>query len=83
MTDSGDVERQLDEIFMSIFPFLSEDLVRQVSMDSTREWDSLATLTLISLIEEDFGPVVDAEAPILFRSYRAVADYLHQAIGIR
>jgi acyl carrier protein len=44
-----------------VFPDLSEGEIRQASIDSVRTWDSLATVTLISLIEEEFALRIQPE----------------------
>jgi acyl carrier protein len=51
-------EERLTECFRSVFPDLSSDEILRASSASVATWDSLATVTLVSLIEEEFGVTI-------------------------
>ena len=51
-------EERLKECFRSVFPNLSDDEILRASSASIATWDSLATVTLVSLIEEEFGVTI-------------------------
>jgi acyl carrier protein len=40
---------------------LSDDSIPKASLDTVPEWDSLAAVTLVAVIEEEFGVVLPAE----------------------
>jgi acyl carrier protein len=48
------VER-LQKCFGAVFPNLGPDEILRASSASVATWDSLATVTLVSVIEEEFG----------------------------
>jgi acyl carrier protein len=48
-------EELLVRCFSSVFPALTLDEIHTVSSDTPGVWDSLATVTLIAVIEEEFG----------------------------
>lgn len=55
------VEERLEECFSTVFPNLSSDEILHASTASVATWDSLATVTLVSLIEEEFGVTIAPE----------------------
>jgi acyl carrier protein len=68
----------LQRCFSAAFPDLAEDEIPGASVDSVSEWDSLASLTLIALLEEEFGvEISELDLPEL-TSYADVRDYLRQ-----
>ena len=48
-------DERLINCFSSVFPQLSPSEIPLASNTSVANWDSLATVTLISVIEEEFG----------------------------
>jgi acyl carrier protein len=54
------VER-LQKCFAAVFPNLSDDEILRASSASIAAWDSLATVTLVSVIEEEFGITIAPE----------------------
>lgn len=52
---------RLQGCFSKVFPNLGEQEILQASADELAEWDSLATLNLLALIEEEFGMAIDLD----------------------
>lgn len=52
---------RLTECFRSVFPNLSSDEILRASTASVATWDSLATVTLVSVIEEEFGVTISPD----------------------
>jgi acyl carrier protein len=52
---------RLRACFSKVFPDLSDAETLKASAGGTLEWDSLATVTLFSLIEEEFGLSLDLD----------------------
>jgi acyl carrier protein len=50
---------RLIRCFAAVFPRIAVDQIREASVDKIPEWDSLAAVTLVALIEEEFGAQVD------------------------
>ena len=62
---------RLGKCFATVFPDLTEEQTLQASSAGLTQWDSLATLNLLALIEEEFGVSIDLddlEAPS-FKSF--------------
>ena len=55
------LDERLINCFSAIFPNLSSDEILRCSSTSVATWDSLATVTLVSLIEEEFGVTISPE----------------------
>ena len=60
--------------FQSVFPDLSEEEIRKASMASLPTWDSLATVNLISVIEESYQSQISDDELDLFTSFDLIAD---------
>ncbi len=76
----SETRSRLCECFKSIFPDMEEDQIITVSTSSYVEWDSLATVTLISLIEEEFNLKIPVEDDVDFSSFELIQDYLEETI---
>ncbi len=51
----NDIEKRVILCFSNVFPGLSEDEIRRASTASLAAWDSVAHVTLLSSISEEFG----------------------------
>jgi acyl carrier protein len=72
----NNLEHRLVRCFSSVFPALSEDQIRNASVDSVPDWHSLASVTLISVVQEEFGVQVRlTDLPNLI-SFSAVQNYV-------
>jgi acyl carrier protein len=70
------LEHRLVRCFSSVFPELNEDQIRNASVDSVPDWHSLASVTLISVVQEEFGVQVRlTDLPNLV-SFSAVQNYV-------
>jgi acyl carrier protein len=68
----------LHRCFAAAFPELADDEIPEANVDNVAEWDSLASLTLIALLEEEFGiEISELDLPAL-SSYADVRDYLRR-----
>ena len=54
-------EERLIKCFAAVFPELDEQQIRSATPTSVSSWDSVATITLMSVIEEEFGIEVDSD----------------------
>lgn len=53
--DHDGVRERLMRCFRAVFGSLTPEQIRQASADSVEGWDSVATVTLAALVEEEFG----------------------------
>ena len=75
------LEHRLVRCFSSVFPDLDEEQIRSASIESVPGWHSLASVTLISVIQEEFGVQVSlTDLPNLV-SFSAVQGYVQHHIA--
>lgn len=71
-----DARRRLIACFTAVFRTLDEADVARAAVGSVEEWDSLATVTLIAVIEEEFRIQVDPLDIEQFGSFEQALRYL-------
>ncbi len=54
-----DLENKLVAIFKASFPGLTDESARRATREAVSNWDSVSTVMLASLIDEEFGEVFD------------------------
>lgn len=73
-----EVADRLVRCFSSVFPDLSTEQICEASVDSLPAWDSLAAVTLVAVIQEEFGLQIDlADLPAL-TSFATVRNYVRE-----
>jgi acyl carrier protein len=75
MTNQSTRDR-LTRCFLTYFTELSPEEVPRASMTSVGEWDSMAAVTLIGLVSEEFGIEVAPDDYEHFVSYELILHYL-------
>jgi len=76
----SDLRDQLSQCFRSVFPNLPESDIATASVETVRDWDSVAAITLLQVIEERFQRPMDLDRLGEFDSFEALVGYLS---GIR
>ena len=75
------LDHRLVRCFSSVFPQLDEAQIRNASVDSVPEWHSLASVTLVALLQEEFGVQVGlTDLPNLV-SFSAVQNYVQHRVA--
>jgi acyl carrier protein len=72
----SDVEARLSRCFAAVFPKLSRGSIPSATPDTVPEWDSVATVTLFKVIEEEFGPGIDLDDAEDLMSFTSLRDRL-------
>ena len=67
---------RLVRCFAAVFPNVRAEQIPDVSVDNVHEWDSLASVTLVALLEEEFGAQIDLFDLPELTSFKAVQNYL-------
>lgn len=71
-----DVGTRLVGCFLTIFPDLTEADVRSASQETMEQWDSVAAITLVNVIEEEFSTQIDYDQLPNLDSFTKVFEYL-------
>ena len=75
----NDTEKRIIVCFSNVFPGLSEEEIRHASTASLAAWDSVAHVTLLSAIAEEFGQTFELEDFEELVSYPLILDRLETA----
>jgi acyl carrier protein len=68
------VTDRLRGCFREVFPDLADEQIDTADRAELAEWDSLATLTLLAVIEEEFELQLEEEAIAKLTSFSAVRE---------
>jgi acyl carrier protein len=74
-------QRRLANCFCAVFPELSSEEILQATSSTVKGWDSVAVVTLIAVIEEEFGITIDEDDPARFDSFHTILNYLRESQG--
>lgn len=74
----NDLETRLTTCFAAVFPTLNEEEIPRASMTSVGAWDSLASVTLVAVVEEEFGIEIEMDDLENFVSFDLVLGYLQE-----
>jgi acyl carrier protein len=72
----NDMDKKLIECLQTVFPGVPDAALRQASVQTLAQWDSLATVTIVALVEEQFGIEVDPDDLTRFDSFDHIAAFL-------
>lgn len=72
----NDLTERLVNCFVTVFPGLSRQEILRARQDSVPAWDSMAALTLVSVLEEEFQREIDFELLPELNSFEKIRDYL-------
>ena len=75
----SDTRERLARCFSAYFTGLAPEEIPRASMATVGEWDSMASVTLIGLVQEEFGVEVAPEDYERFVSFETIFDYLEGA----
>jgi acyl carrier protein len=72
-------EIRLTKCFLAVFSELADSEVNNASSSSVASWDSVTTVTLLALVEEEFGINIEVEDASRFDSFQEILSYLTTA----
>jgi len=75
----SEVESRLIRCFSSVFPGLTAEELRAASAQAVGAWDSLSGVTLVVVIQEEFGVDIDPEVLPQLDSFEAFSAFLNQS----
>lgn len=70
------VRKKLTNCFRAVFPSLSEADIPNASVATVRDWDSVAAITLLHVIGEEFQTEVDLERLAELNSFESLVEHL-------
>jgi acyl carrier protein len=75
-----ELEPRLVQCFSALFPDLSESDIPRADVSTVAGWDSVAVVTLLSLLEEEFNVTVDPMDVEKLTSFQSTLGYLRSKI---
>jgi len=75
-----EMEKRLAACFSTVLPELPLEEISQASAASVESWDSVATVTLLAVVEEEFGITIGDEEPARFDSFKNILAYLQETV---
>lgn len=72
----NDIQKRVIRCFANVFPNLREEEIQRASTSSLAAWDSVAHVTLLSAIAEEFGQTFELEDFEELVSYQLIVDHL-------
>lgn len=75
----SDLSSRLETCFAGVFPDLTAEQIRNASVDNVAAWDSLATVTLLSVVTEEFDVELDMDELERYNSFESLLAALEQA----
>lgn len=72
----NDIEKRVTRCFSNVFPDLRESEIPRASMTSLAAWNSMAHVTLLSSLEEEFGQQFGMDEFDELVSYPLIVDHL-------
>jgi acyl carrier protein len=71
-------QMRLAGCFLAVFPELSSDRIMEASSISVQNWDSVAGVTLLTVVEEEFGIIIEDDDFARFNSFKGFLNYLQE-----
>lgn len=71
-----EARNRLVACFLAVFPSLAREDVMEATAKATEAWDSVATVTLVAAIEEEFGIEIDIRDLGDLVSFDKILDYV-------
>jgi hypothetical protein len=79
MTPPTEIASQLEDCSAVVFPDVPRKQLCRGSISSLAQWDSLATLTLVGVIEVMFQKRIPPDDLVEFLSFELILDYLSRS----
>jgi acyl carrier protein len=77
----ADTKERLLRCFSAVFPPLSVAQIVQASPPTVAAWDSVASVTLFAIVEEEFALEIDVQDMKDLLSFESILQYLQQKAG--
>lgn len=76
-----EIQKRLIKCFQIVFPDLPDAEIPAASQSSVPEWDSVAAITLLNVIEDEFQITMDLEMAADLDSFRRIEEFLQDQLS--
>ena len=77
-----ETRRRLTNCFQTVFPDMPEAQIATASTATVAEWDSVAAITLMNVIEDEFSFEMDLDDLAELDSFEKVYSYLQKRLQV-
>lgn len=77
----SEIHERVTRCFANVFPDLPSGEIPRASTTSLAAWDSLAHVTLLAAIAEEFGQEFELDEYEALVSYSLIVDHLENKVG--
>ncbi len=77
-----DTRQRLTNCFRVVFPDLPQEQITGASAATVAAWDSVAALTLMNVVEEEFGFAMDLDDWATLDSFEKIYEYLQRRLQV-
>jgi len=77
----NDIRQRLIRCFTAIFPDLPVGSIPNVSVSSLPQWDSIKAVTLIHVVEDEFGVTIEVDDLPNLESFPLLETYLQEQLA--
>lgn len=74
-------EERLVKVFRTVFPELPQERIRTASQTTVANWDSVAAITLMNVMEEEFTIEIDFDRAAELSSFPEILEYVKETVG--
>lgn len=78
-----DVRTRLMRCFSAVFPDLSPSDIERATPFTVAAWDSVANVTLLTVVEDEFGVQIPVDDIETLGSFELLLDYLRTDLSVR
>ncbi len=76
-----EIQKRLIKCFQIVFPDLPDAEIPTASQSSVPAWDSVAAITLLNVIEDEFQITMDLEMAADLDSFRRIEEFLQDQLS--
>ncbi len=76
------IANRLVSCFQTVFPDMAAQDIPTASQASVAAWDSVAAITLVNVIEEEFGIQMDLDHLAELDSFERIEEYLRKEVPV-
>ena len=77
-----ETRQRLTNCFQVVFPGLSQDAIGTASTSTVAEWDSVAAITMMNVVEDEFGLEMDLDDLADLDSFEKLHSYLQKRLQV-
>ena len=72
-----ETQTRLSSCFLAVFPDLHSEEISSATSANVLGWDSVAGVTLLAVVEEEFGISIEVDDLSRFNSFQGFLNHLH------